>query len=30
MPITALYAGLLAPLFLLLSIRVIRTRRGAN
>jgi uncharacterized protein len=30
MPITALYAGLLAPLFLLLSIRVIRMRRGAK
>jgi uncharacterized membrane protein YecN with MAPEG domain len=30
MPITALYAGLLAPLFILLSIRVIRWRRGAK
>lgn len=30
MPITALYAGLLAPLFLLLSVRVIRQRRGAK
>ena len=30
MPITALYASLLAPLFLLLASRVIRTRRGAR
>ena len=30
MPITALYAGLLAPLFILLSMRVIRRRRGAK
>lgn len=30
MPITALYAGLLAPLFILLSIRVIQKRRGAR
>ena len=30
MPITALYAGLLAPLFLLLSVRVIRQRRGVK
>jgi uncharacterized protein len=30
MPITALYAALLAPLFLLLSARVIRRRRGAK
>lgn len=30
MPITALYAGLLAPLLVLLSIRVIRQRRGAK
>jgi uncharacterized membrane protein YecN with MAPEG domain len=30
LPITALYAGLLAPLFLLLSVRVIRQRRGAK
>jgi uncharacterized protein len=30
MPITALYAGLLAPLFIFLSIRVIRFRRGAK
>jgi uncharacterized protein len=28
MPITALYAALLAPLFLFLSVRVIRMRRG--
>ncbi len=30
MPITALYASLLTPLFLLLAIRVIRARRGAS
>lgn len=30
MPITALYASLLTPLFLLLAIRVIRARRGAR
>jgi uncharacterized membrane protein YecN with MAPEG domain len=30
MPITALYASLLTPLFLVLSIRVIRARRGAK
>lgn len=30
MPITALYAGLLAPLFIFLSIRVIGQRRGAK
>ena len=30
MPITALYASLLVPLFLLLASRVIRTRRGAS
>lgn len=30
MPITALYAGLLAPIFVFLSIRVITTRRGAK
>jgi uncharacterized membrane protein YecN with MAPEG domain len=30
MPITALYAGLLAPLFIFLSMRVIRRRRGAK
>jgi hypothetical protein len=30
MPITALYAALLAPLFLLLSVRVIRQRRGGS
>lgn len=30
MQITALYAGVLAPLFILLSIRVIRQRRGAK
>jgi uncharacterized membrane protein YecN with MAPEG domain len=30
MPITALYASLLVPLFLLLAIRVIRARRGAS
>lgn len=30
MPIAALYASLLAPLFLLLSSRVIRARRGAR
>lgn len=30
MPITALYAALLAPLFLLLAVRVIRQRRGAR
>jgi uncharacterized membrane protein YecN with MAPEG domain len=30
MPITALYAGLLVPLFVLLSIRVIQKRRGAR
>ncbi len=30
MPITALYAGLLAPLFVLLSIRVIAKRRRAR
>jgi uncharacterized protein len=28
MPITALYAALLVPLFIFLSLRVIRTRRG--
>ena len=28
MPITALYAGLLVPIFILLSVRVIRVRRG--
>ncbi len=30
MPITALYAGLLAPLFVLLSIRVIARRRASQ
>ena len=30
MPITALYAGLLTPLFIFLAIRVIRERRGAR
>jgi len=30
MPITALYAALLAPLFILLSIRVIRARRAGR
>lgn len=30
MPITALYAGLLTPIFVLLSIRVIRQRRAAR
>lgn len=30
MPITALYAGLLAPLFVLLSIRVIAVRRSGR
>ncbi len=30
MPITALYASLLTPLFILISIRVIRARRGAR
>ena len=30
MPITALYASLLAPLFLILAIRVIRVRRGTR
>jgi uncharacterized protein len=30
MPITAFYAGLLAPLFILLAVRVIRHRRGAK
>jgi uncharacterized protein len=30
MHVTALYAGLLAPLFLVLSMRVIRTRHGAK
>ena len=30
MPITALYAGLLTPLFISLAIRVIRERRGAQ
>jgi len=30
MPITALYVGLLAPLFLLLASRVIRARRGTS
>ena len=30
MPITALYASLLAPLFLVLAVRVIRARRGAR
>jgi len=30
MPITALYASLLVPLFLLLASRVIRARRGAS
>jgi uncharacterized protein len=30
MPITALYAGLLTPLFIFLAIRVIRERRGAQ
>lgn len=30
MPITALYAGLLAPLFIFLAVRVIRARRGAK
>lgn len=30
MPITALYAAILAPLFVLLSVRVIRMRQGAG
>ena len=30
MPVTALYAGLLAPLFVLLSLRVITVRRSAR
>ena len=30
MPITALYAGLLVPIFIILSARVIRARRGAK
>jgi uncharacterized membrane protein YecN with MAPEG domain len=30
MPITALYAGLLMPLFVILSVRVILQRRGAR
>ena len=30
MPITAFYAALLAPLFILLAVRVIRRRRGAR
>ncbi len=30
MPITALYAAILTPLFIFLSLRVIRTRRGAR
>jgi uncharacterized membrane protein YecN with MAPEG domain len=30
MPITALYAGLLAPLFILLAVQVIRRRRGSK
>src|SRR5687768_10774793 len=30
MPITALYAGLLMPLFVVLSVRVILQRRGAR
>jgi uncharacterized protein len=30
MPITAFYAALLAPLFILLAVRVIRQRRGAR
>ena len=30
MPITALYAGLLAPIFVILSLRVIGMRRGAQ
>lgn len=30
MPITAFYAGLLAPLFILLAVQVIRARRGAR
>ena len=30
MPITAIYAGLLTPLLILLSIRVIQQRRGAK
>jgi uncharacterized membrane protein YecN with MAPEG domain len=30
MPITALYAGLLAPLFMFLAVRVIGLRRGAK
>ena len=30
MPITALYAGLLAPLFVVLALRVIGARRGAK
>jgi len=30
MPITALYAGLLAPVFIILSLRVIGMRRGAQ
>jgi uncharacterized protein len=29
-PITALYAGLLVPIFIILSVRVIRVRRGAK
>jgi uncharacterized membrane protein YecN with MAPEG domain len=30
MPITALYAGLLTPLFILLAIRVVQARHGAR
>jgi uncharacterized protein len=30
MPITALYAGLLAPLFIFLAVRVVSARRGAR
>jgi hypothetical protein len=30
MPITAFYAGLLAPLFIVLAVMVIRARRGAG
>ena len=30
MPITALYAGLLVPIFIILCVRVIRVRRGAK
>ncbi len=30
MPITALYASLMVPLFLVLAVRVIRARRGAR